>query len=165
VPDHPPEDATVPRTSNHQSLTSPAPLPRRSPRLHQAQIALSTQTYTLEVFFAFDSHQANSAINVDTGQPAEYRELLRSSKGLIWDRSSAMEWDCLSDGCTTYSTTGTQAIKFIRFSDIPRDQLKDITYIKLVVADRPFKEETKRAQATVGGDQINYPNEVSSKTA
>jgi len=44
-------------------------------------MALPTTDYTLEVFFAFSSHQANAAINVDTGKPAEYRELLRSSKG------------------------------------------------------------------------------------
>jgi len=55
-----------------------------------------------------------------------------------------MEWGCLSNGCTTYSTTGTQAIQFIHFSAIPQDRIKDITYIKLAVADPPFKEETKR---------------------
>jgi len=148
-----------------EDVPCPAPLLRRSPRLHQAHIAQPTQTYTLEVFFPFDSHQANSAINVDTGQPAELRELLRSSEGPLWTRSSAMEWGRLSNGCTTYSTSGTQAIQFIPFSDIPRERLKDITYIKLVVADRPFKEETKRVRATVGGDRINYPDEVSSKTA
>jgi len=76
-----------------------------------------------------------------------------------------MEWGRLSEGCTTYSTAGTQAIQFIHFSAIPQSRIKDITYIKLVVADRPFKEETKRVRATVGGDQINYPDNVSSKTA
>jgi len=47
---------------------------------------------------------------------------------------------------------------------VPQDRLKCITYIKLVVADRPFKEETKRVRATAGGDRINYPDDVSSKT-
>ena len=161
VPD-PPAAAT---TSPRRPLPSPAPVPRRSPGLHQANLAWTTTEFTLEIFFDSRPHQANAAINVDTGQPAEYRELLRSSEGPLWDRSSAMEWGRLSDGCTTYSTTGTQAIQFILHSAIPKDRLKDITYIKLVVADRPFKEETKRVRATAGGDRINYPDDVSSKTA
>jgi len=76
-----------------------------------------------------------------------------------------MEFGRLSQGCKTYDTKGTDAIKFIAFAAIPKDRLKDITYVKLVVADRPFKTETRRVRATAGGDRINYPYEVSSKTA
>ena len=76
-----------------------------------------------------------------------------------------MEWGRLSDGCKHYSTTGTNAIKWIPFSAIPPERRKDITYVKLVVVDRPFKEEPRRVRNTAGGDRINYPYEVSSRTA
>ena len=182
VPPPVPDDETTPRASNRKSLPGPVPPLRRSPRLHHANMALQTPTcpapashcanmalpaptYHLEMFVSLSTHQANKAINVDTGQPAEYRELLRSSEGPLWDRATAMEFGRLSDGCKTYKTTGTQAIKFIRFSDVPKDRIKDITYVKLVVADRPFKVETKRVRATAGGDRINYPFDVSSRTA
>jgi len=75
-----------------------------------------------------------------------------------------LEFGRLLDGCKTYNTPGTHAIQFMCFSDVPQDRIKDITCIKLVVADCPFKEETKRVRATTGGDRINYPQTVSSKT-
>jgi len=90
-------------------------------------MALQSKEYTLEVFVAFNTQQANVAINVDTGQPAEYRELLRSSEGPLWDRACAIEFGRLSDGCTTCSTSGAQAIQFIDFSSIPQNRIKDIT--------------------------------------
>ncbi len=52
---------------------------------------------------------------------------------------------------------------FIKKSDIPAGQKP--TYLRIVAADRPNKERTKRIQFTVGGDCIEYPGEVSTKTA
>ena len=39
------------------------------------------------------------------------------------------------------------------------------TYLRVVVADRPRKKNPHRVRFTVGGDQINYPGDVSTKTA
>ncbi len=44
-------------------------------------------------------------------------------------------------------------------------QGRSATYLRLVTADCPQKTETKRTRATVGGDKITYPGEVSTKTA
>ena len=56
-------------------------------------------------------------------------------------------------------------MKFIRYTDIPQDRRKDVTYMRMVTADKPFKAETRRNRGTAGGDRINYPFEVSTKTA
>ena len=58
---------------------------------------------------------------------------------------------------------GTNTCKFIGITKLPKD--RKATYVRVVTADRPRKEETKRARMTVGGDQIDYPGEVSTKTA
>jgi len=39
------------------------------------------------------------------------------------------------------------------------------TYLQIVAADRPNKEQTKHIRFTVGGNQIDYPGNVSTKTA
>jgi hypothetical protein len=39
------------------------------------------------------------------------------------------------------------------------------TYLRVVVADRPQKENPRRVCFTVGGDLIDYPGDVSTKTA
>ena len=38
------------------------------------------------------------------------------------------------------------------------------TYVHIVVADRPRKTEERRVRMTVGGDKVDYPGEVSTKT-
>ena len=54
---------------------------------------------------------------------------------------------------------------FIAYKEIPHGRCRDVTYIRLVTANRPFKEEIRRVRATVGGNHINYPFKVSTKTA
>jgi hypothetical protein len=46
---------------------------------------------------------------------------------------------------------------------MPKD--RKATYVRIVCADRPEKEEQRRVRFTVGRDQVNYPGAVSTKTA
>jgi hypothetical protein len=46
---------------------------------------------------------------------------------------------------------------------MPKDQRA--TYIRIVCANRPEKEEQQRIRFTIGGDQVDYPDAVSTKTA
>ena len=110
-------------------------------------------------------HQAHKAINPDTGQLAELPELLKSSVGDKWDRANALEWGRLANGCQPELPNGSNAIRFINYQDIPQHRRKDVTYIRQVTADRPFKTEKERVRATAGGDRINYPYDVSTKTS
>jgi hypothetical protein len=57
----------------------------------------------------------------------------------------------------------TNTIRFIRKQDLPPNCKP--TYAKVVVADRPNKANEKRVRITVGGDRINYPDNVSTKVS
>ena len=111
-------------------------------------------------------HHAYTAIHPDTGDPAEYQKLLKSSDGHLWEQSSIEEWARLAQGCPPANipeSAGTNTLFFIKMKQIPAG--KKATYIRIVVADRPQKENTRRVRVTVGGDQIDYPGDVSTKTA
>ena len=52
---------------------------------------------------------------------------------------------------------------FIPFSAIPKN--KKATYLHIVAALRPKKSNPRRVRFTVGGNQIDYAGDVSTKTA
>jgi hypothetical protein len=57
----------------------------------------------------------------------------------------------------------TKTIRFIRRSDIPKG--RKVTYVSFVVDIKDHKEEKERTILTVGGDQIEYPGDKSTRTA
>ena len=60
---------------------------------------------------------------------------------------------------------GTNTIFFVHKHEIPQDRLKDVTYIKFVSSIRTQKKEPHRIRATLGGNLINYPDNVGTLTA
>jgi hypothetical protein len=60
---------------------------------------------------------------------------------------------------------GTDTIRFIHKWEIPADRLKDVTYIKFVCNVRTEKKDPNRTRATMGGNLINYPDDVGTPTA
>ena len=60
---------------------------------------------------------------------------------------------------------GTDTAFFINSSDIPEDRWKDINYGRIVTAYRAGKAEPNRTRLTVGGNRINYPDDVGTPTA
>ena len=54
---------------------------------------------------------------------------------------------------------------FIHKKDVPFDRLKDVTYIKFVCTVRTEKKNPNRTRATMGGNLINYPDDVGVPTA
>ena len=71
----------------------------------------------------------------------------------------------LAQGYLPNMPKGNDTIRFIAYSSIPPDRRKDVTYLRLVVADRPTKSNPRRVRWTAGGDRINYPYDVTTKTA
>ena len=104
---------------------------------------------------------ALKAINPDTGQLAEYRELLKSTDGQSWEGSFSDEIGRLYQGNSR--VPGTDTLFFIRKKDIPKG--RTATYVRIVAADRPMKENTRRTRLTAGGDKLDYPYDVSTKTS
>jgi hypothetical protein len=52
---------------------------------------------------------------------------------------------------------------FIPHSAVPKRPIP--TYVKFVCAYKPHKADPHRVRMTVGGDRIEYPREVATKTA
>jgi hypothetical protein len=71
-----------------------------------------------------------------------------------WMRSTANEINRLYN---------TNTIRFIRRSNIPKGQ--KFTYGSFVVDIKDHKEEKERTRLTIGGDQIEYPGDKSTRTA
>ena len=112
---------------------------------------------------ALHTHHAHKAVHPETGKLVEYPALLKSSDGQHWEESTCKEIGCLAQGYPPNVPKGTDTIFFIKFDQIPAGW--KATYLRLVVADRPTKDNPRRIRFTVGGDKIDYPGDVQTKTA
>ena len=81
----------------------------------------------------------------------------------IWKKSLTNEFGRLANGVGTRMPHGTNIIKFVNKSQVPRD--RTVTYGNVVCDIRPRKSETHRVRLIVGGYQISYPGEGSSPTS
>jgi hypothetical protein len=98
---------------------------------------------------------ANAVIFPETGKSLKHQELITKLRYKIkWMRSTANEIIRLFN---------TNTIRFIRRSDIPKG--RKVTYGSFVVDIKDHKEEKERTRLTVGGDQIEYPGDRSTRTA
>jgi hypothetical protein len=98
---------------------------------------------------------ANVVICPETGKSLKHKELITKLRYKIkWMRSTANEINRLYN---------TNTIQFIRRSDIPKG--RKVTYGSFVVEIKDHKEEKERTILTVGGDQIEYPGDKSTRTA
>jgi hypothetical protein len=98
---------------------------------------------------------ANAVICPDTGKSLKHNELIAKLKYKIkWMRSTANEINRLYN---------TNTIRFIQRSNIPK--VRKVTYGSFVVDIEDHREEKERTRLTVGGDQIEYPGDKSTRTA
>jgi hypothetical protein len=98
---------------------------------------------------------ANAVICPETGKSLKHQELITKLRYKIkWMRSTANEINRLYN---------TNTIRFIGRSDIPKG--RKVTYGSFVVDIKDHKEERERTTLTVGGDQIEYPGDKSTRTA
>jgi hypothetical protein len=104
-----------------------------------------------------------NAINPDTGLPAEYPELIKSSDGEHWVEAGSEEIGRLTNGNGTTMPTGTGTMEFMYLHEMPKGA--KITYARIVVADRPEKPNPRRVRLTIGGDRITYDGVTSTKAA
>jgi hypothetical protein len=98
---------------------------------------------------------ANAVICPETGKSLKYQELITKLKYKIkWMRSTANEINRLYN---------TNTIRFIGRSNTPKG--RKVTYGSFVVDIKDHKEGKERTRLTVGGDQIEYPGDKSTRTA
>jgi hypothetical protein len=97
---------------------------------------------------------ANAVICPETGKSLKHQELITKLRCKIkWMRSTANEINRLYN---------TNAIRFIRRSNIPKG--RKVTYGSFVVDIKDHKEKKERTRLTVGGNQIEYPDDKSKRT-
>jgi hypothetical protein len=98
---------------------------------------------------------ANAVICPETGKSLKHQELITKLRYKIkWIRSTANEINRLYN---------TNTIRLICRSDIPKG--RKVTYCSFVVDIKDHKEEKERTRLTIGGDQIEYPGDKSTRTA
>jgi hypothetical protein len=98
---------------------------------------------------------SNAVICPETGKSLKHQELITNLGYKIkWMRSTANQINRLFN---------TNTIRFIRKSDIPNG--RKVTYGSFVVDIKDHKDEKERTRLTVGGDQIEYPGDKSTRTA
>jgi hypothetical protein len=104
----------------------------------------------------------NAIIDKESGKALGYHDLLKMPawKNLI-TTSSANEFGRLTQGIRDIK--GTETMKWIKVSQVPSGCTA--TYARFVCDYRPQKAEPYRTRITVGGDKIDYPGDVSTRTA
>ena len=90
-------------------------------------------------------------------------KLLRGPTATTWWTSIENELGRISQGIIPDRVHGTNAINFIKKSEIPYG--KTVTYSNMVCDYRPLKDEKYRVRLTVGGDKLPYNDETASPTA
>ena len=145
----------------------PPPAARPRTRLVTHSIPRKYHIYALTALLHSEMQhvaQVNSVLDPTTGVSLEYEDLLKNpSTRSIWETSAANEFGRLAKGVGTRMPSGTNTIRFIRRSDVPKDRKP--TYAKFVCTIRPQKKETHRTRLTVGGNLITFTGDVSTPTA
>ena len=78
-----------------------------------------------------------------------------------WERSFANELGRLTQGIRDIK--GTSTLFFIPKNDVPPD--RKVTYGRIVCELRPMKKEVERTRLTVGGNLLEYPDNLRTETA
>ena len=97
----------------------------------------------------------------------KYRTLARDPATRdIWTTAFGKELGMLAQGDNKTGEKGTNSLFFMsldKISDIPSD--RTVTYARMVVDYRRQKKDPNRVRITVGGNLIDYPGELTTKTA
>jgi hypothetical protein len=106
---------------------------------------------------------ANEVTHAVTGEELNLRKLLQNMDTQpAWKIGNYNEYGRFFQGHKG-GVKGTDPCFFIHHSAIPKGRIP--TYIKFVCAYKPHKADPHRMRTTVGGDRVEYPSEVATKTA
>jgi hypothetical protein len=135
-----------------------------SPRIFRPIAFTTNQNITLPIQHnPLAMPMVNSVINEDTGASLEYRHLIKDdSTFTVWNKAAANEFGILAQGVGN-RIEGSNTFFFIPHQAVPKGKI--ITYGRFVVDIRPNKSEIHRVCLTVGGNLIQYPGDVSTRSA
>jgi hypothetical protein len=105
----------------------------------------------------------NAVINQETGASLEYRHLIQDDTIFpIWNKAAANEFGRLAQGVGG-RIEGSNKIFLISRNAVPKGKI--VTYGQFVVDICPNKTETHRVRLTMGGNLIQYPGYLSTRSA
>ena len=112
------------------------------------------------------AEMCNGVVHPLTGETiTKYQKLINEPLlQEVWTRAMCIELGRLAQGFE--DTKGTNTIRFLNhreIKEIPGD--RTVTYARIVVDYRPQKEDPNRVRITVGGNLIDYPYELTTRTA
>ena len=111
-------------------------------------------------------HVANGVVHPVTKETiTNYKKLIKDPiTREIWLEAMAKELGRLAQDWGTMK--GTNTIEFMSLDKIARiPKGKVVTYARIVVNFRPQKEDPNRVRITAGGNLIDYPHELTTRTA
>ena len=128
--------------------------------------ALETATLTVNQTNVDLQEFCGGVTHPTTGETiTNYQKLLKiPSLRDIWTKAMCKELGNISQGWG--NEKGTNTVKFLthrEIANIPADRI--VTYARIVVDYREQKEDPNRVRITVGGNLINYPGELTTRTA
>ena len=107
---------------------------------------------------------ANAVTDPDTGKPLEYKQPISHPNSHLrktWQHSSANEFGRLAQGVGG-QITGTETIRFIHHHEMPQTQQPTYAHFMCEVCQQ--KSEKERTRLTVGGNLIDYPDPITTRT-
>ena len=113
-------------------------------------------------------HFCAPVIHPTTGELiTSYKKLANDPEmKVIWQTRFGKDWESLAQGDKRTGTKGTDTFIVLtpeQVAHIPSDQV--VTYANIVVDVRPQKEDPNRVRITAGGNLIEYPGELTTRTA
>ncbi|KAL7462119.1 hypothetical protein ACHAXS_005382 [Conticribra weissflogii] len=113
-------------------------------------------------------HMAAPVVHPTTGKTIrDNRKFAKDPKlKKIWTRASGKELGNLAQGDKLTNTLGTDTVFFMNHNEIqqiPKDHT--VTHSQIVVDFRPQKDDPNQVRITAEGNLINYPGELTTKTA
>jgi hypothetical protein len=123
----------------------------------------NTPFFSSEISIA---HTANGVVHPVTKETITKYEKLANDPLLrdVWTKAMCKELGRLAQGFG--DKAGTNTVFFMtkdEIKQIPRD--RTVTYARIVVDYRPQKDDPNRVRITVGGNLIDYPGELTTRTA
>ena len=97
----------------------------------------------------------------DTTGRKQSLDTLLKKKLKIWGTALSNELGRLAQGVRDIE--GNNVIDFIPYNEVPQDRL--VTYSNMVCDIRLLKTEKFRVRLTVGGDRLQYPDDMASPAA
>ena len=113
-------------------------------------------------------HYAILMVHLVTGETiSSYKKLMKDPvTAETWQTAFGKDFGGICQGDNKTGTVGTDPMFVMTPQDVanmPADRLA--TYANIIIDFRPQKEDPHRIRACVGGNLINYPGELTTRTA